>query len=114
MKVFDFGSNIGKIKVVTSEKLPSDCAVFGNVTLTNVGKVVDMGITDSEIETRFTYHKPKGDQPERYEKLREAAKSFARLVADSCPDSREASLAMTHIEEAVMWANAAIARRDSL
>jgi hypothetical protein len=67
--------------------------------------------TYQEIEKRFTYHPPvTATQVARYEELRAKAKEFAYLICESCPDSREQSLALTKLEEAVMWANAAIAR----
>lgn len=69
-------------------------------------------IEKAEVETRFTYHAPKGDQLERYQRIRKAQKEFAELVLELTPDSREQSLAITHIEEAGMWANAGIARRE--
>lgn len=65
-----------------------------------------------EIEKNFTYHSPKGDQPERYTKIRTKAKEFAELLNEVCPDSREKSLAFTKLEESVMWANASIARNE--
>jgi len=65
-----------------------------------------------DIEKRFTYHAPKGDQPIKYEAMRTAFKDLAYLVEHYCPDSRERSLALTKVEEAVMWANAAIARNE--
>jgi hypothetical protein len=34
------------------------------------------------------------------------------VIDNNCPDSREKSLAMTNLEQAVMWANAAIARNS--
>jgi hypothetical protein len=68
--------------------------------------------TIPEIEKRFTYHAPKGDQAARYEGLRETAKVFAYQIEAVCPDSRERSLALTKLEEAVMWANASIARNE--
>lgn len=34
------------------------------------------------------------------------------LIFESCKGSREYSLAITKLEEAVMWANAAIARNE--
>lgn len=64
------------------------------------------------IERNFMYHPPKGDQIERYQQLRDKAKELAHLINTACPMSREASLAMTALEEAVMWANAAIARNE--
>jgi hypothetical protein len=69
-------------------------------------------MTDEELLTRFTYHPPKGDQPGRYEAIRSHGIQLAELVDLECPESREKSLALTRIEEAVMWANAAIARRE--
>ena len=67
---------------------------------------------DTQIEKAFVYHAPKGDQPKRYEEIRAGAKMLASLINGQCPDSREKALAMTRIEEAVMWANAAIARNE--
>ena len=67
---------------------------------------------NSELEKRFTYHKPKEGQPEIYQELRGKGKELALLISDRCPHSRERSLAFTKLEEVIMWANAAIARND--
>ena len=64
------------------------------------------------IESDFTYHAPKEGQAERYEALRSQAKDLAIAIADGTPSSREQSLALTSLEEAVFWANAAIARNE--
>lgn len=69
-------------------------------------------MTQADLENRFTYHAPKDGQPLRYEAIRAAAKELARLIVSDCPDGREQSLAVTHIEEAVFWSNAAIARNE--
>lgn len=65
-----------------------------------------------DINNIFTYHPPKGDQIERYKDIQAAAREMARLYETVCPESRERSLAMTRLEESVMWANAAIARNE--
>jgi hypothetical protein len=65
-----------------------------------------------EIEKRFTYHAPKPDQVGRYESIRQVALGFAIMLNKDCPDSREKSIAMTHLEDVVMWANASIARNE--
>lgn len=65
-----------------------------------------------DLNNRFTYHKPKEGQPQKFVDIREAAKSFAFLIANSCPESREQALAITKLEECVMWANASIARNE--
>ena len=64
------------------------------------------------FESAYTYHAPKADQPERYVAIRNKARELAELIDKCCPDSRERSLAFTKTEEAVMWANAAIARNE--
>lgn len=64
------------------------------------------------LVNNFTYHKPFGDQPERYVALRDAAKEFAATILRLCPESRERSVALTELETSVFWANAAIARNE--
>lgn len=64
---------------------------------------------NKDLDNRFTYHPPHGDQATRYHFLRCAARQFAEQIASRCPESRERSLAFRKIQEAVMWANASIA-----
>lgn len=64
------------------------------------------------VENNFTYHSPLPGQPERYHAIRDTAKTFAELLTQFCPPSRELSLALTNLEQSVMWANAAIARNE--
>lgn len=64
------------------------------------------------LENAFTYHPPKGDQQQRYVELREQCKTLAYLIASDTPPGREQSLALTHLEETMMWSNAAIARGE--
>ncbi len=65
-----------------------------------------------QIDNNFRYHPPKDDQQKRYTQIREQAKIVAEVINNNCPESREKSLAMTNLEQAVMWANAAIARNE--
>jgi hypothetical protein len=69
-------------------------------------------IGDADLANRFTHHSPKGDQADRYQKIRSTAHDMALCIDELAPDSREKSLAVTHLEETVMWANAAIARNE--
>jgi hypothetical protein len=43
-----------------------------------------------------------------------SAMSFAGLVCEKLPHSRERSIALTHIEEAVLWTQAALVRRGHM
>lgn len=62
------------------------------------------------IDKVFTYHAPKDGQVEIYTHIRDYAKRYSTFICDSIPDSRERSVALTKLEECVMWANAAVAR----
>lgn len=64
------------------------------------------------VENDFTYHSPKDDQPERYKFLRDEAKVLALNICKLTPVSREQSIALTKLEEAIFYANAAIARNE--
>lgn len=67
---------------------------------------------NQQIENNFKYHAPKDGQPEKYQAIREKAKELAYLIDELCPNSREKSLAITNLEQSVMWANASIARNE--
>lgn len=69
--------------------------------------------TREELVNRFTYHAPKDDQPDRYQRLRAAALEFALLINDLTPEGREQSIAFTELDMVVFFANSAIARRES-
>lgn len=71
-----------------------------------------MKLTGYQLVNRFSYHAPKGDQALRYELIRDHAHDLAAFIVDKTPESREQSLALTKLEEAVMWANASIARNE--
>ena len=64
-----------------------------------------------EFDIIFNHHPPRPEQIPKYTELRRTARDFAFLIEASCPDCRERSLAITKLEEALMWANAAVARR---
>jgi hypothetical protein len=66
-------------------------------------------MTKEQVENTFTYHSPKGNQPGRYEAIRGKAKELAMLLIESCPESRERAVALTNLQQAIMWANASIA-----
>ena len=66
----------------------------------------------AEIEHRFSYHAPSESKRVVHENVRMVYRQLAHEVSDTLPESREKSLALTALEESLMWANAAIARND--
>lgn len=65
-----------------------------------------------KVDDMFTYHPPFGDQAERYGELRRLGRALAHEMVALAPTSRELSLALTNLQNAIMWANAAIALHE--
>ena len=70
------------------------------------------GIGDN-LHDRFRHHKPGEAIERRLESVRDLCGTVARQIQNLTPVSREQSLALTHVEEVMFWANAAIARHQS-
>ena len=64
----------------------------------------------ADLANRFTYHPPTEETKAIYPQIRQAGLTMASLIDSLVPDCREKSLAVTKIEEAVMHANAGVAR----
>lgn len=63
-----------------------------------------------DIDNRFDYHAPDAEKRTRHENVRGQCWSLANYLNTTLPEGREKSLAITKLEEAMFWANAAIAR----
>lgn len=65
----------------------------------------------AELHHRFKHHAPMDQRTiETYQLIRDAANTFAQLINAAVEPGREQSTAFTHVENAMMWANAGIAR----
>ncbi len=71
---------------------------------------VDWDFDGDKIDWDFEYHAPTGDKVDQHEQVRAACKVLAKHVDGAMLDCREKSVAITHIENAMFWANAGIAR----
>jgi hypothetical protein len=67
-------------------------------------------VDDAYLENRYTYHKPVGDQQDRYAAIRAKILETAKLIRDTTPQSPEQTRAFNALDEAMFLANAAIAR----
>lgn len=68
--------------------------------------------TSQDVENRFAFHpgttaEKRGD----HTSIRNACKELGHQFDRDLPPSREKALALTKLEEAMFWANAAIARQ---
>ena len=71
-------------------------------------------MNEGDIDNRFAYHAPRDEQTKQaHEFIRDMCLDLAKTIAQHplIPEGREKALAITHLEETMMWANAAIARR---
>lgn len=67
----------------------------------------------TELVNRFSYHAPSTDAVKRaHERVRLYIGQLAEELHHSLPDGREKAVAITKLEEAMYWANAAIARNQ--
>lgn len=66
--------------------------------------------TREEIFHRCHYHPPSKDAMILHENTREDIEDLMNVFVSRLPECRETSLALTKLEEAMFWANAAIAR----
>jgi len=69
-------------------------------------------MTDEELNRRFTYHVLDATDIKSFRMIRDVAKIMAAQINLYVPEGREQSLALTKLEEAMMWASAAIARKE--
>ena len=72
----------------------------------------DMHVTRDQLEHRFAHHPPKDEATvEAHQTVRNTLLEAAdTIVGVTGAPSREQSTALTKLEEAMFWANAAIAR----
>lgn len=65
------------------------------------------------LHHRFAYHPPVTDQTKhQHETVRAKCEDLAQHFLATLPPGREQALVLTHIEEAMFWANASIARNQ--
>ncbi len=67
-----------------------------------------------QLAHRFQFHPADAlNTKDKHQQVRDACLQAAETVVEMTGDAtREQSLAITHLEEAMFWANAAIARGD--
>ena len=67
-----------------------------------------------DIENRFSFHPATAENNKGpiHDDIRTYLKDAAFHLDSVLPDGREKSLAITHLEEAMFWANAAVARSN--
>jgi hypothetical protein len=71
-------------------------------------------MTPEDIEHRFAFHAATTQEKrDEHTSVRQACRRLADELNARVPEGREKALAITHLEEVMMWANAAIARHSA-
>lgn len=64
-----------------------------------------------DIDNRFAFHAATTpEKRDEHTSVRQHCRRLAEFINENVPEGREKSLAITHCEEAMLWANAALAR----
>lgn len=67
----------------------------------------------ARIEHNHAHHPPQtAERIAAHEQVRIVTAECAKRLVELCPEGRELSLALTAMEEAMMWANSAVARSE--
>ena len=61
------------------------------------------------VAQAHSFHRADAEKQSQHEEVREVTRKCAQRLLELCPKSRELSLALTAMQDAMMWANAAIA-----
>jgi hypothetical protein len=70
-------------------------------------------VTDTQLVNVFSYHRLSDSQVKRCEAIRGEVGAAAMRIQRHCPESREKALALTSLQQAMMWANASIAINEN-
>jgi hypothetical protein len=64
-----------------------------------------------DIEHRFAFHPATTEERrDEHTSVRQNCRQLADFLNEKLPEGREKALAITHLEEVMLWANAALAR----
>lgn len=76
--------------------------------------VVSMGkmIPSDDIVNRFSFHPATATTGPMHSAIRDECLKLASYINDNIIDCREKALAITNLEQVMMWCNAAIARNQ--
>ncbi len=69
-----------------------------------------MNPAKERIENNFGFHPADEVAADKHDFVRDECKKLAYKLEEELPDSREKALAMTKLEEVMLWGNAAVAR----
>jgi hypothetical protein len=72
-----------------------------------------MPVTRQDLRNRFGFHsKSRDNNAGEHEVVRQGCYLLAEQLIEVVPDGRELALALTNLEQVMMWSNAGVARQD--
>lgn len=74
---------------------------------------VKLTVLQMDLINRFKWHPPKNkDVGALHDTIRDQCLKLSSYITECVPEGRERALAITKLEEVMMWANAGIARNS--
>lgn len=73
-----------------------------------------MGLKTDDIENMFGYHRATAESAPQHHQVRESIKTLAHHFNSILPEGRDKALCMTKLQEAMHWANSAIAMQNDV
>lgn len=70
--------------------------------------------TETELIKRFTSHICDGEQRAAMMAVRQSVRLTAYMIGNKCPEGRDKETALTHLQAAMMYANAAISAQGAV
>lgn len=67
--------------------------------------------TQEQIYNTFNFHKPTPEAVQSMANIRRTCRGLAYQIDTDCPESREKSVALTKLQEVMMFANSAIVQQ---
>jgi len=71
-------------------------------------------LPNEEIKNRFGYHRATAESAPQHARVRETFLNVGAWLNNNLPPGRETALALTALQEAMMWSNAAIAMQNDV
>lgn len=70
-------------------------------------------LKENEMKKTYAYHKPSEKGLEKITKIRNVFSTLDEALYELCPNSRELSIALTHLETSAMWAVKSVVHNDT-
>lgn len=110
MEICEYGQVHGQCRCPSPSKTKRQVPCTTPDTHATIEGASSAVIGRPDLANRFTYHPPSQERVVKHIMIREHGKALAEYLDENVPDGPEKDIAIRRVEEAIMWANAGLAR----